>query len=86
MVTIDNFFNQLESLLLNTIVPKDAEDESLFMSMEWESNAYWFKIGLPEEWFEPSEYDDYDEDEPEPYPYTHPIRDVPDYSKVKVRI
>ena len=21
--------------------------------------------------------------EPEPYPYTHPIRDVPDYSKVK---
>ena len=25
------------------------------------------------------------EGEPEPYPYTHPIREIPDYSKVKVR-
>ena len=58
MVTIDNFFNQLESLLLNTIVPKDAAEESMFMSMEWDSETYWFKIGLPDEWFEPSEYDE----------------------------
>ena len=25
------------------------------------------------------------EGKPEPYPYTHPIRDIPDYSKVKVK-
>ena len=25
------------------------------------------------------------EGKPEPYPYTHPIREIPDYSKVKVR-
>ena len=88
MVTIDSFFTQLESLLLNTIVPKDAAEESMFMSMEWDSETYWFRIGLPDGWFEPSEHDDYDEDEteefqPEPHPYTHPIRDLPDYSKVK---
>ena len=83
MATIDNFFNQLESLLLNTIVPKDAAEESMFMSMEWDAETYWFKIGLPDDWFEPSEHDDYDEDEPEPYPYTHPIRDIGTSGKVK---
>jgi len=86
MVTIDTFFTQLETLLYCTIVPEDAADESMFMSMEWDSETYWFKIGLPDDWFESNEHDDEDETEefkPEAHPYTHPIRDIGTSGRVK---
>jgi len=94
MVTIDSFFAQLETLLYCTIVPEDAADESMFMSMEWDSETYWFKIGLPDDWFEPTEdeisgfflHEDEDETEdfkPEAHPYTHPIRALGTSCRVK---
>ena len=62
LATIDNYFNELEDSIRKTF---NCPNEDLFLSLEWDSETYWIKMGLPEEWFDHSEYDDYDEEEDE---------------------
>tara|TARA_Y100000310_G_scaffold335333_1_gene417053 strand:+ start:11395 stop:11583 length:189 start_codon:yes stop_codon:yes gene_type:complete len=62
MVTIDNYFDQLEKSIRKQF---NCDDDSLYLSMQWDSETYWIHMGLPDDWFDHSEYDDYDEEEDE---------------------
>ena len=77
MATIDQMFNEIVDIVVE-YRPQGEPIDIMFYSYEYDSDTHWIKIGIPSEWC-----DDENEDEPESYPYTHPIREIPDYSKVK---
>ena len=52
-MTIEQFCNKLEIFLYSHIVKeKDNGDDDLFFEYEWDSETWWIKLGLPQEWFD----------------------------------
>ena len=51
-MTIEQFCNKLEIFLHNNLAENnEIAPEDLFFKYEADSDSYWIKLGLPQEWF-----------------------------------
>ena len=61
-MTIEQFCNKLEIFLYSEIVAdmKDGSGggDNLFFEWNWDSDTYWVKLGLPDEWFQEEDPND----------------------------
>ena len=60
-MNIEQFCDKLEIFLYSHVV-KDSDDgtpgsENLFFEYEWDSDTWWIKLGLPQEWFDGEDSD-----------------------------
>lgn len=51
-MTIEQFCTKVEALVYSEVMPEDAKHSDIFFQYEWDSETYWIKLGLPEEWFD----------------------------------
>ena len=60
-MTIEQFCNKLEIFLYSKVVAnmKDGSEgsDNLFFEWDWDSDTYWVKLGLPDEWFDSEDND-----------------------------
>ena len=56
-MNIEQFCDKLEVFLQTNILPEDMKECDLYFEWDWDSETYWIKLGLNEEWF-----DDEDDD------------------------
>lgn len=58
-MTIEQFCNKLETFLYSEVVDDmkngDEGSEHLFFQFDSDSETYWIKLGLPDEWFDSSD-------------------------------
>tara|TARA_R110000824_G_scaffold118452_3_gene270724 strand:- start:8 stop:178 length:171 start_codon:yes stop_codon:yes gene_type:complete len=45
----------LERVMYDKIVPDDAKDNDMLLEWDWDSDTYWIKIGIPQEWIDNEE-------------------------------
>ena len=49
-LTIDQLCNKIENLLYEVLVPNNADDTHMFFEWDWDSETYWIRLGIPQEW------------------------------------